>query len=431
MGVESIQDKQVFTWEELAGCNTASQPYVAYHGKVYDLTKLLAAHPGGEDVLLYGAGKDVTPVFDAYHPLLVSKKLAKYEIGTIQRTELPSFPVPSKFYSTLKSKVYRHFRTEGKDPKLCYEMFARYAVIFFSIVGLYMLQMSLWDNVKSNSSLISYGWLSGMFTCSVLSGIMCALVGLMPLHDASHFAVTNSPLWWKIIGASHDFFNGASYLVWVYQHTFGHHPYTNIDGADPDVDTLKHHDVRRIKWTQPWYYLYQYQHIYVPVLYAFLAWKTRLQDIVVVYITGKNGPVRVNPLKLSQHFQLLSDAVTSYWLALSFQANHVVNEVSWPLPNSKTNVIDYDWAEMQVLTTQDYDTTSYWITFLTGGLNHQVSHHLFPAISQGYYRDISPFVKETCKEFGIPYYCKSDISSAIGSHIDYLKKMGVNKTKVE
>ena len=27
------------------------------------------------------------------------------------------------------------------------------------------------------------------------------------------------------------------YLVWLYQHMLGHHPYTNIDGADPDIDT--------------------------------------------------------------------------------------------------------------------------------------------------------------------------------------------------
>ena len=28
-------------------------------------------------------------------------------------------------------------------------------------------------------------------------------------------------------------------LAWIYQHTFGHHPYTNIDGADPDIETAR------------------------------------------------------------------------------------------------------------------------------------------------------------------------------------------------
>jgi fatty acid desaturase len=75
------------------------------------------------------------------------------------------------------------------------------------------------------------------------------------MHDASHFSVTHNPLVWKYLGAGHDFFNGASYLVWLYQHMLGHHPYTNIDGADPDIVTSEK-DVRRIKESQPWYSFY-------------------------------------------------------------------------------------------------------------------------------------------------------------------------------
>lgn len=40
-----------------------------------------------------------------------------------------------------------------------------------------------------------------------------------------------------MVGSVHDVFQGASILAWMYQHTLGHHPYTNIDGADPDIVT--------------------------------------------------------------------------------------------------------------------------------------------------------------------------------------------------
>ena len=33
----------------------------------------------------------------------------------------------------------------------------------------------------------------------------------------SHFAVTSNPLMWKAVGAFHDFLNGSSYYVWIYQ----------------------------------------------------------------------------------------------------------------------------------------------------------------------------------------------------------------------
>ncbi len=51
--------------------------------------------------------------------------------------------------------------------------------------------------------------------------------------------MTHSPTVWKAIGSLHDFVNGASLLVWTYQHIIGHHHYTNIDDADPDIMTTR------------------------------------------------------------------------------------------------------------------------------------------------------------------------------------------------
>lgn len=45
-------------------------------------------------------------------------------------------------------------------------------------------------------------------------------------------------------------------------------------------------------------------------------------------------------------------------------------------------MIDMDWAKLQVMTTIDYAHGSWLTTFLSGALNHQVVHHLFPNISQ-------------------------------------------------
>lgn len=45
-------------------------------------------------------------------------------------------------------------------------------------------------------------------------------------------------------------------------------------------------------------------------------------------------------------------------------------------------VIDMDWAKLQVMTTIDYAHDSWITTFMSGALNYQVVHHLFPHISQ-------------------------------------------------
>ena len=49
---------------------------------------------------------------------------------------------------------------------------------------------------------------------------------------------------------------------------------------------------------------------------------------------------------------------------------------------------------MQIASTVDYATESWFLNVFTGALNHQVAHHLFPAVLQTYYPQITPIVKE-------------------------------------
>ena len=79
---------------------------------------------------------------------------------------------------------------------------------------------------------------------------------------------------------------------------------------------------------------------------------------------------------------------------------------------------------MQVLTTTDYDTDGWLWTVLTGSLNHQIAHHLFPGVIQSHYRFITPIVRQTCQEFGVQYNCEKSITGAIYIHFKHLFDMG-------
>lgn len=105
-------------------------------------------------------------------------------------------------------------------------MWARYLFIWGGIFASWYLQLQFGATHLIPS-----------IACALFLGWCCALLGLMPLHDGSHFANTHQPWVWRAIGATHDFLNGSSYLVWLYQHMLGHHPYTNIEGVDPDIET--------------------------------------------------------------------------------------------------------------------------------------------------------------------------------------------------
>ena len=84
-------------------------------------------------------------------------------------------------------------------------------------------------------------------------------------------------------------------------------------------------------------------------------------------------------------------------------------------------------AEMQVATTQDYATNSWFWTVITGALNHQTTHHLFPGVNQSHYFRITPIVAQTCMEYGIKYHCADSTIEGLGSHIRHLKKLGQAK----
>ncbi|XP_064402410.1 uncharacterized protein LOC135348161 [Halichondria panicea] len=134
--------------------------------------------------------------------------------------------------------------------------------------------------------------------------------------------------------------------------------------------------------------------------------------------------------KIGCYEHSLYDVVYGYWLAQLTQVNHVTEEVEWPEPDTN-NVIHQEWAEMQVRTARDYCTDSWLWYFLSGGLNHQTAHHLFPGVLQSNYWWITPIVKETCAEFGIQYNGSSSFKDALSRHFSYLRKMGKEGPEME
>ncbi|KAJ1900461.1 hypothetical protein LPJ66_001448 [Kickxella alabastrina] len=59
-----MSEVKTFTSEHVAEHNTRKDIWVSIHGKVYDVSKFLDEHPGGEEVILECAGLDATEAFD-------------------------------------------------------------------------------------------------------------------------------------------------------------------------------------------------------------------------------------------------------------------------------------------------------------------------------------------------------------------------------
>uniref|UniRef100_A0A0A8XZQ3 Cytochrome b5 heme-binding domain-containing protein n=1 Tax=Arundo donax TaxID=35708 RepID=A0A0A8XZQ3_ARUDO len=78
--------KKLFSPSDVALHASRKDCWVVIHGKVYDVTKFLEDHPGGEDVLLHASGSgDATEAFEEVgHSTSAINMMESYLIGSIE-----------------------------------------------------------------------------------------------------------------------------------------------------------------------------------------------------------------------------------------------------------------------------------------------------------------------------------------------------------
>ena len=310
--MDSHSDRR-FTGKELGRLNQRHNAHIAYAGKVYDASGFLAKHPGGCDQLMLGAGRDIKQLFQSYHKSgtakLIGEKCKYVDVGELVDNEMPTFPpTQGEFFCTLHSRVLDYFKSNNLDPKV--DTFAFFHYTTFAVLSILFWYLCI---VLCQSS-----WQLTALFAAAASGWLDMLVTGTLFHDGNHFAITHKPLVWRASTFISDSITATSSLTWVYQHTYGHHVFTNIDGSDPDTKTTNDGlDLRRLKPFQRWFPIHRFQHIYVPILSSIAMIKARLTDFHSILIM-KEGPIRMNQLGTYQ--------------LISFIASKLIIQVRPPLP---------------------------------------------------------------------------------------------------
>ncbi|XP_014205608.1 cytochrome b5 [Copidosoma floridanum] len=89
----SSGEQRQYTFAEVAGQCSESRTLIAIHDRVYDVTRFLNEHPGGEEILLDHAGKDASEDFDDVgHSSDALELMKKYLVGEIVPRERRNLP---------------------------------------------------------------------------------------------------------------------------------------------------------------------------------------------------------------------------------------------------------------------------------------------------------------------------------------------------
>jgi linoleoyl-CoA desaturase len=285
---------------------------------------------------------------------------------------------------------------------------------------------------------------------AILLGLFAAGIGLNIQHDGGHRAYSRRPWINRLTAMTLELIGGSSYL-WRWKHGVFHHTYVNVAGHDTDIDLGW---LARLAPQQRRLAFHRWQHLYLWPLYGLLAIKWQCLDDfrkllggrinqhavprprgreLLIFIAGKavfftlafGIPLRFHPLAVVLFYYAVSGIVTGLVLSVVFQMAHCVEEAEFPVPRAGTGCIDRAWAVHQAETSVDFCRSSRVMSWLVGGLNFQIEHHLFPRISHVHYPAISRLVEETCREFGIRYAVHRSFWAGMGSHFRWLRRMGM------
>ena len=348
---------------------------------------------------------------------------------------------PSDFSKTLKERVDAYFKENGLSRQGDWRMYAKTVLM----LGLFFTPWAF----------IAFGGTGGgwqFWVAEIVMGFGLAGIGLNVMHDANHGSFSKHKWVNQTVSYVLDLVGGSSAL-WRIQHNVLHHSFTNIEGLDEDIDTP---GILRFTPNRPLKKIHKLQFIYAWGFYSIMTlfWMTA-KDWLALARYRKKGLVKSSGNSVGQLTRdliiskllyfgyimvlpalfsglpfwkiivgwMVMHAVTGLILASIFQPAHVLEDLQFAQGEKGTSMED-DNLSHQLKSTANFGTRSRLFTWMCGGLNHQIEHHLFPQVCHIHFSDLAPIVRKTAEEFGLPYRSSTTFAGALALHTKMLWKLG-------
>mmetsp|Transcript_20227 Transcript_20227/g.30656 ORF Transcript_20227/g.30656 Transcript_20227/m.30656 type:complete len:523 (-) Transcript_20227:239-1807(-) len=389
----------------------------------------------------------------------------------------------SEFYSVLKQRVVQRLRELKLNRRGSTEIWIKAALIligfWYSMYQMYttpFVQACLWSMIMGVfahfvGTCIQHDGNHGAFSKSPLlnkvAGWTMDMIGASGFtwelqHMLGHHPYTN-------LLDTHEADNQAKGI---------------IDGnkdqeSDPDVFSSFPFMRMHPHQTPAWYH--KYQHLYAPFLFAFMTilkvfqqdfeivtskklyhidahcrygdpwnvarfWVMKVVSMVYMLVV----PCCIHGIGGGLFLFVLGHLTCGEVLATMFIVNHVIEGVAYIAKNRKdedtttrpqtlqgvTPMVEtvqktshkqvplHDWAAVQCQTSVNWAPGSWFWNHVSGGLSHQIEHHLFPSLCHTHYVYIQSVVQQTCEEYGVPYQAEPSLYTAYGKMMRHLQTLG-------
>jgi linoleoyl-CoA desaturase len=377
------------------------------YGNKYDFTKFLDKHPGGKEILLKARNeKDVTVLFETYHAFSDKERIRKQMDSYLVEKSNEPYRFNFENYESLTKQV-RTLYPDRKSIKTS-SMFH-----FRNIVLMMLYVFSLYLTFVYHNTL-------GNFVFGLLGGFLIISLGFNVMHDGSHYAISTdawindifSKIWHYVAVFNHD--------LWFYHHVYHHHSFTNIPEEDPDVYNYRP-IIKKIADNNPSFVSKKYLPI-VATLFIFLLPGMYLgQCLMYILSVSKSRLFRISIPKYTYYSSKYLWAISLLLLFIIFYQQKFLGLLGYIVSANffyainiipdhdtfETHITNHyegnDWCKLQICNSGNFNTDNILWTYIFGGINYQIEHHLFPNMSHEHYPKIRRIVQQYCLDNHIPY----------------------------
>lgn len=417
-----------FDWNEIRKHNRDDDCWIVIDGGVYDVSGWHDAHPGGEMINIL-AGEDASAVFHSSHLTDLTDHLKRFHIGSVRDFKPQFSSMNDRFLATLKARAFTTLTARTRDRKHTPRERDNLIINTIMLISCWacMYLLPPWGLIAAVPM--------GLVTCSLIGSF-----GHEQIHG-NHYTIRSRRYTFSRFGRDilwGLFIPFMPRCFFQYEH-IKHHNHPMDPEQDYDVFALKF--FVRLTDSIPRRSYHAFQHLYAPIIYCmymflqllggyttgFFARRDLLNDrihrheIIVASLSALTFHIMIPLLLTDVIWVLAANAIYfSTWQA----AIYITSGLPHMTRISRKDKSTVSWPRYICETTCNLKCGNPFFDWLTGGLNHHLTHHLLPSIPREYLHLVTPDVELTCREFNYPYLHYGSFRKFYRDHYRILRSLG-------